>query len=354
MLFAVLAVTSIVRRADVPDARYLAFGQRYASVVSLGRAGDATLIAPRWLITAAHVARAVDRSGVRSVRIGSADVPIRRVVIHPDWRDLGQHDIALIQLATPVSAIRPTGLYRGSSERGKIAALLGDGGHGVGTNRTREDDGRRRGASSQVDSVSPAWIFFSFDAPPNGTQLEGAPGPGDSGGPAMITVNGVSLVAGVSSAGFDGRDGAGTYGAIDVFTRVSTHIAWLDRVMSNPDAPPPVTRPSPVRSVEATLGSTMAGRHFLAFLTAARAGSDPSIAAFVHAHFDEAQYRSRPALVPNLRRIADQLRGASIDAVVASTDLQTTVRFRTTTGVLTLELICSPTAPHKLVDWRRY
>ena len=348
-LFALLMATPIVRRTDVADERYLALGQRYPSVVSLGRAGDATLIAPGWLITAAHVARAVDRAGVRSIHIGSADVPIGRVVLHPDWHDHGEHDIALIQLEAPVTMISPAGLYRGSSEQGQIAALIGHGGSGKGSDRQREDDGHRRGATSQVDSVSATGLFFSFDAPPNGTELEGAPGPGDSGGPAMLTVDGASQVAGISSAGFDGRNGPGSYGAIDVFTRVSTHLAWIDRVMSTPGAVAPVTQ-----TIDTALSATTAGRHFGAFLHAVRVGTDSAIATFVHTHFEKSEYQSRPALIPNLRRIAAQLRGATIDSVVPSTDLQMTVRFRTTTGVLTLELICSPVGPHKLVDWRRY
>lgn len=353
---ALLALSPIIRRADVADSRHVALGARHPAVISLGRAGDATLIAPRWLITAAHVARAVDGRGVKSIRVGSADVGISRIVLHPEWRDLGEHDVALIQLAAPVTEIAPTALYRGSLERGQVATLVGHGGYGTGNDRTRHEDGRRRGATSRVDSVSAAWLYFSFDEPPKGTELEGAPGPGDSGGPALLTVNCATLVAGISSAGFDGRDGPGSYGAIDVFTRVSTHLAWIDRVMSSPDAARPATPAAQAQagSVDSALARTTAGRHFREFLAAVEAGTDSAMTSFVHAQFEQNEYSSRPALIPNLRRIAEQLRGSSIDAVVASTELQATVRFRTTAGMLTLELVASPNPPHKLVDWRRY
>ena len=44
--------------------------------------------------------------------------------------------------------------------------------------------------------------------------------------------------AGVSSAGFDGKDGPGTYGAVDRFTRVSEHLEWIRRVMKKgPEIP---------------------------------------------------------------------------------------------------------------------
>lgn len=94
-----------------------------------------------------------------------------------------------------------------------------------------------------MDSADAAWLYFSFDAPPAGTKLEGAPGPGYSGGPALIQKNGKVYVAGVSSAGYDGHAGPDSYGAIDVFTRVSTHAAWIDSVVkANPAAP--LSRPT--------------------------------------------------------------------------------------------------------------
>jgi hypothetical protein len=53
----------------------------------------------------------------------------------------------------------------------------------------------------------------------------------------MIVIDKMQFVAGVSSAGYDGVSGPGSYGAIDVFTRVSTNTDWIDKVMaatSNP------------------------------------------------------------------------------------------------------------------------
>ena len=40
---------------------------------------------------------------------------------------------------------------------------------------------------------------FDFDQPPRGTDLEGIPGAGDSGGPALLIIGGRAVVAGVSS-----------------------------------------------------------------------------------------------------------------------------------------------------------
>ncbi|HUQ46806.1 MAG TPA: trypsin-like serine protease [Gemmatimonadaceae bacterium] len=89
--------------------------------------------------------------------------------------------------------------------------------------------------------------------PPSGTDLEGAPGRGDSGGPALITIAGKAYVAGVSSAGYDGVDGPGSYGAVDVFTRVSTHAAWIDSVMKPAQKHPPQRTRGVVNSPRTTL-----------------------------------------------------------------------------------------------------
>jgi hypothetical protein len=241
ILAAVLAgsAPAIIRRADRPDARYLELGARHPSVIALGRVGDATLIAPQWLLTAAHVARAVrnGRAGP-TVTIAGRQYPIDKVILHPAWQEMSEHDVGLVHLARPVIGVSPLPLYRGESERGMIATIVGHGSAGTGDSRDRAEDGRARGATSRVDSVSDAWLFFSFDAPPAGTDLEGAPGRGDSGGPAIIEIAGRFAVAGISSAGYDGRDGPGSYGAIDVFTRVSTHAAWIDSVMNAPAGPP--------------------------------------------------------------------------------------------------------------------
>jgi Trypsin len=223
---------AIIRRADRADSLYLAAGARYPAVIALGRLGDATLIAPEWLLTAGHIGNAMQRGrGPAAILIAGAEYHAARIVVHPDWRELGPNDVALIRLDRAVSGIAPLPLYRGDDEPGRIATLVGHGASGVGTDRVRGDDGRARGATSEVDSVDAHWLYFSFDAPPGGTELEGAPGAGDSGGPAIILVNGAEMVAGVSSAGYDGRDGPGTYGAVDVFTRTSRILAWIDGVM---------------------------------------------------------------------------------------------------------------------------
>jgi hypothetical protein len=350
----------IIRRADRPDAAYVEAGARYRAVIPLGRAGDATLIAPQWLLTAAHVAAAV--RGRASIDIAGQRYAIDRVVIHPDWRELDRHDLGLIALTRPVSGVQPLGVLRSRGERGLVATIVGHGGAGRGDSRERTEDGRARAATSRVDSVSAAWLYFSFDAPPRGTDLEGAPGPGDSGGPAIVILGGRPFVAGVSSAGSDGRDGPGTYGAVDAFTRVSSYTAWIDSVMRAPAsaAPTAAAGRSPAPSSRGqqgmTLPDTPVGRRYVAFLDAMHSGTDSAIVAFLQSNFDERELASRSAeaRLPNFRRLAERLRDATVEAITKSEPLELTARLVGPGGVTTIELVCAREAPNKLVDWRRY
>ncbi len=349
--------SAIVRRADRADAEYLRLGARVPAVVAIGRLGDATLVRSNWLLTAAHVARAVASGrGGDSVRIGDRNYAVDRIAVHPLWTEMGSHDIALLHLSQSVRDVAPLRLSRRSDERGKIVTLVGHGGSGIGSDRVRVEDGQRRGATTSVDSTDAKWIYVSFDAPPRGTALEGAPGAGDSGGPALIDVKGHREIAGVSSAGYDGMAGPGTYGAVDVFTRVSTHVAWLERAIASPELATPRTHAAivPAYSTPA-FPDTPVGKRYTAFLRAMHANTDSAIVAFLEANFDDGQLTARPARerLPNFRRLAQRLHDARVVSIERSEPLVLTVKLHGSAGDTVIELECAPTAPNKLLDWRR-
>ena len=88
---------------------------------------------------------------------------------------------------------------------------------------------------SRVVGIDDGRLVFRFDPPPQGEELAGAPGRGDSGGPALLRQGGTVYVAGVSSAGYDGANGPGTYGAVDHSTRVSDYLDWIrTSIVSSP------------------------------------------------------------------------------------------------------------------------
>ena len=356
---------SIVRRHDRADSLYVALGAAYPAVGRIGRMGDGTLIGDRWVLTAAHVAAgALQRgAGALSVTLGGRERRVSEVFVHPAWREMGPHDIALLRLREPVRGVAPVGLNRAGTERGTVAVLVGHGGTGNGDGQKRAEDGKRRAATSRVDSASSDWLFFSFDAPERATRLEGAPGPGDSGGPALVGEGRGARVAGVSSAGHDGRTGPGSYGAVDVFTRVSTHAQWLDSVVAGigtaraaarRDAPGSAPAVPPARA-DTGFPRTPTGARGAAFVAAMRDGSDRAILAFLNGNFAAAELAGRPAeaRLANFRRLAGLVGSARLEQVDAPEPTRIRLRFAGAEGSVILELLTEPAAPHAIIDWRR-
>ena len=223
----------MVIRDDRPDSLYLALGARFPAVAQIGRAGDGTLIADRWVLTAGHVAAGIDPARAK-VSIGGRAYAIRRAIVHPQWVEMGPHDIGLLELAEPVTGVTALALYQGRDEVGQLATLVGHGDTRTGRGGPWISDGRARGAVSRVVGVDGGRLIFRFDAPPKGEELAGAPGRGDSGGPALLRQGSTIYVAGISSAGYDGANGPGTYGAVDHFTRVSDYLAWIRKTIASP------------------------------------------------------------------------------------------------------------------------
>lgn len=250
----------IIMRDDVPDARYRDFGEQYRSyVVQLavpgGKAGAApllfngmgTMIAPRWVVTAAH---AVDRfvPGPNAVDLKTHAVfvngrghRIAKVFVHPDFRPPGNgggsavlaNDIALLQLEADVKDARVACLHDGQDELGKRAILAGTGIPGNGLKGPGKPDGALRGSTVTVDAVLPGTISWTFRGPkdPKATELEGISAPGDSGGPAFIERSGELCIAGISSTQDTKSGPEGLYGVTEHYARVSSHLDWIRKVM---------------------------------------------------------------------------------------------------------------------------
>lgn len=312
------ATAPIIIRHDRSDAAYLDLGRRYAAVLGHVRTargnvnGTATLIAPRWVATAAHVARSL-RPG-QALEIGGASYAVDRVFVHPAWDGPAPaHDIALVRLGRAVEGVEPARLYRQDDEAGREVVVVGAGMVGTGLTGPREDDGQVRGATNRIDEAAETWLRFVFDAPDseNTTDLEGISGPGDSGGPAFIVIDGAAYLAGVSSGQDDAATGGkpGRYGVSEYYTRVSHYTAWIDQTMrapdaagaaADPDALPPaaagqtrtVTRQAGPAQGEGSgawgLPDSPTGRALKALLNTIAQGDDAAIRAFVETHLDDA------------------------------------------------------------------
>ncbi len=229
----------MIIRHDRSDKDSLVNTNHWPGITSFFRgSGAASLIAPTWLLTAAHVARRIPTDPRLSVELAGKRYLIERVLLHPDYRSEWEQededngadtiDLAVVKLETPVEDIVPFGLYEHSDEQGQEVLLLGQGSCGNGLRGMMQGTDRQlRRVTNRIDEVDGYWIKFRFDAPPDGTLLEGVCGAGDSGGPALIYSGDQLLLAGVSSWQHHGSSPLGTYGCIEHYTRVSCFVDWI-------------------------------------------------------------------------------------------------------------------------------
>ncbi len=243
LLLAVLIVSfalmGLVVRHDVPDQRYIDLAKRYPQICHLPD-GEATLIKENWLLTAAHVAiilqQDLKNGKVPQVSIDNQKLDAIRVVLHPDY-ELGKrfiaNDIALIQIKGNATTIPVAKLYGQKDEEGAIITIVGRGDFGNGLSGPKKMDKVTRAATNRIDGVSDQWISFNFDAPEseNTTELEGVSGPGDSGGPAFLDINGVRYIVGVSSHQMNNGKTSGVYGVTENYARVSTYKEWIEMII---------------------------------------------------------------------------------------------------------------------------
>ncbi len=231
----------IVTRHDKAEENFHADPADYSSVVQLRLrdltgvvAMEGTFIQKDWIITAAHGLNSVEPN--QQIKILDSIYTILKIIVHPDFEGF-ENDIALVQLDKPVSAIEPIPLYFEMNEIGKHITIAGRGWTGTGLTGIIKDDQKFRIATNRIDSVSTHWIKFRFDEPsnPNTTELEGISGPGDSGGPAFIDVDGQKYLAGISSNQLNEqiRVKEGHYGVIEYYTRVSNYIQWIENMISD-------------------------------------------------------------------------------------------------------------------------
>lgn len=233
----------IITRHDTPDDAYVAFAEKLPVTSAIIRYNSTdvagTLIAPQWILSAAHVAETIEPGQMLLASSGDS-VGVEEIILHPGWIEDGRpEDIALIRLAQPVPGIRPVGLYTGRDEEGEEVIIAGNGDFGTGLTGPEGNDGKMRAATNRVDEATENYLTWRFDDPrehpERATALEGISGPGDSSGPAFIQVEDQYLIAGISSGqstqATDGQEGL--YGVVEYYTRVSTYEQWIREAMSD-------------------------------------------------------------------------------------------------------------------------
>lgn len=256
LMASITSTHAIVIRHDTGYSRYVASESMFPAVFwleqrSMRKVCVATLIDAQWAITAAHCVEETDlrahieRAGEYAVQIAGLMSGIDRVVMHPNYafRYEQDHaneevDLALLHLSEPLAMPVPLSLYREQDELDRVATLLGWGYFGVGTTGIQSDDGRFRMAKNRV-SEAQGRLRFDFDDPrlpqSRAVDLEGLPGLGDSGGPALLQTTNGWQVAGVAIgeiAAVSAPAGVqGLYGAVGIYERVSGHLDWIESVI---------------------------------------------------------------------------------------------------------------------------
>lgn len=225
---------------------------RAASAVVRSRTGDCTasLIAPRWLLTAAHCGV----SPGAQARVGGVDslsgtpYEVTSVLAHPDYESLERSglaiaDIAVLQLREPVTNGLPL-LLNADSKEPSDGSFARAAGYGLiaegwsGSTRARalrrvdmpavpptacRTAFRRVGASAVARNVSTkAHLCAGYvETPP---PCRGDTCLGDSGGPLIVrTSSGELIQVGVTSAGL----GCARPGLPGVYSRLSLYASWI-------------------------------------------------------------------------------------------------------------------------------
>jgi hypothetical protein len=260
VLFAASSTASaIVIRDDIDDSRYRIPASVFPALVDMPGEGHGVLIAPQWVITAAHTIPT--HSELEQVVINGISMEVERVVIHSGYKTLPRElidqamasgeamlivvflassdDIALVQLAQPVTDVVPVAIYRDSDEPGQIVKIVGKGATGTGAighapagpNRTE-----LRRAFNRITSAYDRWLCYVFDKPPAALPLEGILGNGDSGSPVLIRVDEQWSLAGLASwkvvQGDVRTARPGLYGQTSCNVRLSHYIEWIESVIS--------------------------------------------------------------------------------------------------------------------------
>lgn len=228
-----LSASAIVIRHDVDPKNFEATWNDFPALAQFYVDGaHGTLIAPTWVLTAAHTTFCTDPGS--TILVGGKKAIVKRRFVNPDHTPGVSHDIAMLELSAAVTHVAPAKLYLDDQELGKVITFIGAGGSGTGldgqTIDNYENNGVLRKANNRVERAVGPLLEFVFHRGDDALPLEGIAGSGDSGGPAFIKEGGEFIVLGVSSRGEFGSI-TGKYGNREFYSRISFFKDWIADIM---------------------------------------------------------------------------------------------------------------------------
>ena len=204
------------------------YGNQYA-----GAFCTATVIRPEWLLTAAHCLEDSQVSQTRFFVGNDANNPNSGTFyrslefkIHAQYNPNSlENDIALVRLQTPVTGVTPI-----PYSVANLVPYEGDEAFYVGFGATEgyqeSGGGLKRSTSFPISNVYAK--AFDSDYTGTGTCF------GDSGGPALLTINGALAVVGVTSAGAAPNGGGDPCQTTTFSTRVDAYGTWIAGKLNEP------------------------------------------------------------------------------------------------------------------------
>ena len=246
---------AIIIRHDKGYGSYLVRESQFPSVFFLERQANrkvcvATIIHSQWAITAAHCTNETSLSatlasgGKFEVTIGNRQRAIDSMVIHPNYvpDTVTEVDLALLHFSNPTEYPPAVTLNSEFNELNGEVTILGWGFFGIGTTGRQYDDGEFRMAHNRIE-VAERRLRIRFDDPRDldseVMELEGMPGLGDSGGPALLGSAEGWILAGVAVGELEGdnfsEETQGAYGSVAIYERISQHQGWIASILSKTD-----------------------------------------------------------------------------------------------------------------------